>query len=84
MKKWDIVTVEWEDAYSTSADPKKSLEFVRDYKPCIRLNVGFFLHKDKDRIFICGIKDVEANADGDCEDLTVIPMGMVLDIQRFA
>lgn len=84
MKKWDVVVVEWEDAFSDSADPKKSVEFIASLKPCIRYSSGFLIHKDKERIVLASVKDTEANVEGDCEDITVIPMGMVREIVEYS
>lgn len=80
IKKWTPLVCEWEDATSTSQG-LNSKDFVTSYNPMIRRTVGFFLHKNDHGIFICETDDRLGIFSQDCENVTVIPLGMIRRIE---
>ncbi len=81
LKKWDSVSVTWEDA-AHEGDPQTSYEYVKGYKPHIRHTGGWFLANDGKRIFVALSKDVQVEVDDyDCQAIDILPHGMILEIK---
>lgn len=81
LDEWEFVSVTWEDAFITRGG-LKAADFLSAYKPCIRHTSGYLLTYDNDKIIIAATDDRESNTDQDCEDVNVIPMGMVRRITK--
>lgn len=78
---WDHVSVVWEDAYSHPGATKAET-FVDSFKPCIRRISGYVLAYDHGHIIIAQSDDRNSNTDDDCEDITVVPRGMIRRIYK--
>ena len=84
LKKWTMVSVVWEDAYSSSG-AHDSTDFVMHYKPAIRKTTGYVIGYSRTNgyIFLAGTDDRTSNIeDADCEDINVIPLAYVQEIKR--
>jgi hypothetical protein len=82
---WDMVVITWRDAYSPAHRRSKDL-IKHKIEPCIRRSAGFLLRDDEDNVVICMEDDREAmdaiDTDDDCENVTVIPRGMVVKMDE--
>ncbi len=82
---WAPLIVTWIDAYSPSGQRTK--DFVKHkIEPCVRRSIGFTLRDDEENIIICMEDDRETvdviNDDKDCENVTVIPRGMIVKVEE--
>lgn len=76
LNKWQAIIVEWEDASGTY-EGRNSSEFASSYVPYIRRSIGFFLNYSDSGIFLCDTDDRKIPSHEDCENITVIPKGMI-------
>lgn len=82
---WAMVVVTWRDAFSPAFRRTKDL-IRHKIEPCIRRSIGFRIRDDDDNIVICMEDDRAAmeaiDTDDDCENVTVIPRGMVVKVEE--
>lgn len=82
LEKWDLIEVTWHDAASDHQMYKSA-----DIKPklCFRKTLGNFIKIDSDELIIAGTDDRLTNdMEGDCADLTWIPIGMIKKVARLS
>ena len=81
LKKWDLVSVEWEDVFCRFGAQHSSL-YIEAYEPCIRKTAGYYLGSKAGRIFIAETDDRTAGVDDcDCESVTTLPLAYIIKIQ---
>jgi hypothetical protein len=84
LKKWDKLEVTWIDAHVDNGSVNTE-SFLRDFKPCIRKSLGYFVGTRLETLFICETDDREADVwdvlPQDCERLNSLPFGMIAEIK---
>lgn len=79
IKKWTPVLVKWADAV-THSDPQDSTDPAL-VEPAVRYSVGHLLAWDRRKgITIAMEDDHEAGTEGDCQTVTHIVQGMILQV----
>ena len=83
LYEWEPVSIAWEDAAGWPG-PHESKKFLKDLHPVIRHTSGYVISFNKERIVVVGTDDrgSEGCLTTDCEDVTVIPAGMIREIKR--
>lgn len=83
IQKWTHVEIEWEDVRTTYG-PLNSVDFVLEFKPCIRRMSGYvvFYSKRAGYLFLASQNDQEAGTEGDCEDITTIPLNYIRELNK--
>lgn len=83
LRKFQPVVVTWEDARSVY-DHSDSDEIAEEFeaKPCIRRSIGFAIGYSRTRIVLAMEDDRGASLPTDCQTITTIPRGMIVDITR--
>jgi hypothetical protein len=82
---WTPMVITWRDAYSPSGTRTK--DFIKHkIEPCIRRSIGFVLRDDEENVIICMEDDRETvdvvEGDSDCENVTVIPRGLIVKVEE--
>jgi len=84
FKQWDKIVVTWNDAY-TSLN-QFTLTEAMDKNPVKRQSIGYLLTMNDERLIMCGTDDrmgkIKDEIDSEVGDLTVLPRGMVIAIQK--
>src|ERR1035438_1733563 len=83
LTKFDKLEVVWEDAQVTDGGLNIA-RYLRDFKPCIRKTLGYFIGSISNNILIAETDDREANnwynEPSDVERVNSIPIGMIQNI----
>ena len=79
LKKWDAVTVVWEDAV-TRHGASNSKRYVKEYRPIIRKSIGYLIEKNSRHVHISATDDRPSKEYDDVDEVTTIPMGMVIEV----
>lgn len=83
LKKWDKLEIVWNDASvdNTATDTDK---FFKEFKPCVRRTLGYYVGTRENYICICETDDREADVwdvtPQDCERINAIPFGMITEL----
>ena len=77
----EIVEVTWLDAGLESK--QMTIDEAKTLSPMVRVNVGYLLHKAKDKLILCGgfIEDLDCEKKV-CDQNLVLPIGMVQNIKK--
>lgn len=84
LKRWNRIEVEWNDARVSDGgyDPD---HYIRDYTPCVRRTVGYFLGWRLGTLFIGETDDRDSGTFNgvplQCERINEIPEGMIRSIK---
>ena len=82
--RWDVVEVEWYDAIVESGNSDGS-KYLKDFKPCIRRTLGYWLGERIDYVFVCETDDRDAQTQpDDVERINAIYRPMIKSIKLFA
>ena|SRR5271163_2410658 len=79
MKKWDVVSILWEDAV-TRHGAHNGKHYVKDYEPVLRRSVGYLLAKNERHIHVSSTDDRLSREYDDSDEVTSIPMSMVRQV----
>ena len=84
LTQFDKLCVTWEDAQVTDGGLSIS-KYLKEYKPCIRKTLGFFIGAKANTLFIAETDDREAgnwfNEALDVERVNAVPFGMITEIK---
>jgi hypothetical protein len=85
LVQFDRLCITWEDAQVTEGGLSIT-EYLKEYKPCIRRTLGFYVGTKSNAIFIAETDDRLANnfweKPLDVERVNAIPLSMVTEIEK--
>ncbi len=84
LTRFDRLEVTWEDAQVTDGG-LNIVRYLKDFKPCIRKTLGYFIGSVFDNLLIAETDDRNANnwfnEPSDVERINSIPTGMIREIK---